>query len=137
MIAAIDTFPTHVRPAPLLCAGDLVLNLAAHDVSVADQHVNLSPTEFNALHLLLINADTTVARSVLTSALWPTRVPPSPAVTSVTRRLRRKLTAAGLPAALRTVRSLGYRLDSAGCARSAPSKDVTRSSTSSTILATS
>lgn len=137
LIAAIETLPTRARPAPSLCAGDLVLNLAAHDVSVADQHVDLSPTEFNALHLLLIITDTTVARSAFASALWPNRVPPSTAITSVTRRLRRKLTAAGLPAALRTVRSLGYRLDSAGCARGAPSKDVTRSSTSSTILATS
>ncbi|MEA5118345.1 MAG: winged helix-turn-helix domain-containing protein, partial [Propionicimonas sp.] len=138
VISAIDKLPARARPPQTsVRVGDLVVNLAAHDVSVADVHVDLSRSEFDALLLLVHSADSTVARSTFASSLWPSRVPPDTAITSVTRRLRRKLTEAGLPAALHTVRGVGYRLDSAGCARKAPIRAVTRASTSSTMLATS
>lgn len=138
VISAIDNLPAREPRRPRsLVAGELVMDLAAHDVSIAGRHVDLSPTEFETLRLLVLKADSTVARPDLAGMLWPGRIPPTTAITAVTRRLRRKLAEAGFPAALHTVRGLGYRLDSAGCARSAPIREVTRASTSSTMLATS
>lgn len=124
-----------IRPATLV-VGELVIDLEARDVCVAgDQHVDLSPTEFELLRQLAIHVDANLTRQQLLAWVWQGR--PNGAITAAAKRLRKKLGEAGLPAAMHTIRGVGYRLNSAGCAPGQASRARTRAATSSTMADTS
>jgi two-component system OmpR family response regulator len=98
-------------PAPgLLSYADLVLDEDAHQVSRAGRHVQLSPTEFNLLRYLMVNAEKVVSKAQILDRVWhydfggDGRI-----VESYISYLRRKIDATK-PPLIHTVRGVGYSL---------------------------
>ena len=97
------------RPEPKLRAGAIVLDEAAHRVTVNGATVDLSPREFSLLEVLLRHAGQTLTRDQLLDHAWPFSVAVTPnAVDAYVHYLRTKLGAAG--SQVETVRGVGYRL---------------------------
>jgi DNA-binding response OmpR family regulator len=97
------------RPEPKLRAGAIVLDEAAHRVTVNGATVDLSPREFSLLEVLLRHAGQTLTRDQLLDHAWPFSVAVTPnAVDAYIHYLRTKLGAAG--SQVETVRGVGYRL---------------------------
>lgn len=95
----------HGRPEPVLTLGEIALNPAARTVTRAGEPVELTPREFDLLHLLLENAGRVLTRRTLEEQLytWDAAVD-SNALEVHIHHLRRKL-GNGL---IRTVRGVGY-----------------------------
>lgn len=103
------TEPGPRRPEPKLRAGAIVLDEAAHRVTVDGANVDLSPREFSLLEVLLRHAGQTLTRDQLLDHAWPFSVAVTPnAVDAYVHYLRTKLGAAG--SQVETVRGVGYRL---------------------------
>jgi DNA-binding response OmpR family regulator len=97
------------RPEPKLRAGAIVLDEAAHRVTVNGATVDLSPREFSLLEVLLRHAGQTLTRDQLLDHACPFSVAVTPnAVDAYVHYLRTKLGAAG--SQVETVRGVGYRL---------------------------
>jgi two-component system OmpR family response regulator/two-component system response regulator QseB len=61
---------SHGRPEPLLTLGEIELNPAARTVTRAGEAVELTPREFDLLHLLLQNAERVLTRRTLEEQLY-------------------------------------------------------------------
>ena len=97
------------RPEPRLVAGPIVLDEAAHRVTVDGRPVELSPREFSLLEVLLRHAGRVLTRDQLLDHAWPFSVAVTPnAVDAYVHYLRTKLGDAG--GQIETVRGVGYRL---------------------------
>ena len=95
-----------------LKAGDIALDPLTRRVTQAGRVVDLSPREFMLLEFLMRNAGRTVSRSRIAEAVWNYKFDPETNVVDVyVNYVRKKLTFAGKPAPIRTVRGVGYRLD--------------------------
>lgn len=96
------------RPATRLAVGDLVLDTGTRRVTVADQEVRLTPTEFDLLARLASRPGEVLTREHLLAEVWDwpdasgTRT-----VDSHVRALRAKVGAGRV----RTVHGVGYALD--------------------------
>jgi two-component system response regulator QseB len=99
------------RASPALLHGDLVLDPAAHSVTLAGAPVDLSLGEFTLLRVLLEQAGRVVPRSRMEQALygWVKEVDSNTIEVHI-HHLRKKL-GSGL---IRTVRGVGYRIDKGG-----------------------
>jgi DNA-binding response OmpR family regulator len=98
------------RDAPLtpIGRGPLLLDPAAHLVSLDGEPVELSRTEFNLLHLLLRNPGRTFSRAYLLDTVWgETHFVGDRSVDNAILRLRKKLGPLG--EAIETVWGVGYR----------------------------
>ncbi len=102
-----------VRPPATLAAGDLSLDLTNHRVVVGKAEVDLTPTEFSILELLLRHAGQVVTRKMLCEHVWgfewdgPTNV-----IEVHITRIRRKLDRdSSQPSRIATVRGRGYSLN--------------------------
>jgi DNA-binding response OmpR family regulator len=95
----------HGRPEPIITVGEVELNPAARTVMRTGQQVELTPREFDLLHLLLQNAERVLTRRVLEEQLytWNDAVD-SNALEVHIHHLRRKLGSE----LIRTVRGVGY-----------------------------
>jgi DNA-binding response OmpR family regulator len=95
----------HGRPEPLLSLGEVELNPASRSVTRAGQAVDLTPREFDLLHLLLENAERVLTRRTLEEQLytWNDAVD-SNALEVHIHHLRKKLG----NDLIRTVRGVGY-----------------------------
>lgn len=95
----------HGRPEPVLTLGAVELNPAARSVMHAGRPVELTPREFDLLHLLLQHADRVLSRRAIEEQLytWNDAVD-SNALEVHIHHLRRKLG----PELIRTVRGIGY-----------------------------
>jgi two-component system, OmpR family, copper resistance phosphate regulon response regulator CusR len=92
----------------LLRAGDLVLDLARHQVRLGDDAVDLTHKEFRLLLYLAERPGEVVSRERLLAEVWGYQFDPCSNVVEVcVRRLRKKL---GPGASIETVRTVGYRL---------------------------
>ena len=100
----------HGRPDPLLTVGEIALNPAARTVTRTGQLIELTPREFDLLHLLLQNTDRVLTRRSLEEQLytWNDAVD-SNALEVHIHHLRRKLG----NELIRTVRGVGYMASSA------------------------
>lgn len=97
-------------PAPAV-AGDLVLDPIRHTCSVAGTPVDLTPTEFRLLAVLIAAAGGLVTRRGLVRAGWPEGAQVSDnTLDQYLSRLRRKLRSAGSDRTLGTSRGMGHRL---------------------------
>lgn len=98
------------RASPALVHGDLVLDPAAHTVTLAGVPVELSAGEFTLLRMLLEQAGRVVSRTRMEQALygWVKEVDSNTIEVHI-HHLRKKL-GSGL---IRTVRGVGYRVDRA------------------------
>jgi two-component system OmpR family response regulator len=96
--------------AAVLRYADLELDEDAHEVRRAGRLIDLSPTEFNLLKYLLINAGRVVSKAQILDRVWKYdfggdgRI-----VESYVYYLRRKIDKAG-PPLIHTVRGVGYAL---------------------------
>jgi two-component system OmpR family response regulator len=97
------------HPGPLRYA-DLTLDEDLHEVRRAGRALRLSPTEFNLLRYLLINAERVVSKAQILDRVWnydfngDGRI-----VESYISYLRRKIDSAE-PALIHTIRGVGYSL---------------------------
>lgn len=93
--------------SPVLQAGEVRLDPAAHQVYYQDVPVELSPREFAVLHELLRQPGRVLSRAQLEQSLYPWGDEiESNAIEVHIHHLRRKLS----PALIRTVRGVGYML---------------------------
>ncbi|HTD38126.1 MAG TPA: response regulator transcription factor [Candidatus Limnocylindrales bacterium] len=98
------------RPRDELCVGDLVMDLATRTVTRAGRPIALSARETAFLEYFMRNAGLLVTRDMLEDALWERdRDTESNVIAVYVRRLRLKLSPAGEPPLLHTVRGAGYR----------------------------
>jgi DNA-binding response OmpR family regulator len=99
--------------ADRLCVGDVVLDRAAHLVTVRGHALTLAMQEFRLLDLLMARADHVVPSSVILDSLWGRQFSGDPGTVAVHMlRLRKKLERwPGASRHLRTVRGIGYVFD--------------------------
>ena len=89
--------------------GPLTLYPEAHEVKLDDETFDLTPTEFDLLHLLMRNPGRTFSRSYLIQTVWDAGyVGGDRSVDNTVMRLRRKLGPLGDD--IETVWGVGYRL---------------------------
>ena len=102
-----------VAPQERLEVGDVVLNRAAHLVTVAGRSLALARQEFRLLELLMTNADHVLSSRTILDAIWGPEYSGDPGTLAVHMlRLRNKLER--VPSGsrhLRTVRGVGYIFD--------------------------
>jgi DNA-binding response OmpR family regulator len=100
------------KDATLNVAG-IALDPLTRRVTQDGRVVDLSPREFALLEFLMRNAGRTVSRSRIAEAVWNYKFDPETNVVDVyVNYLRKKLSFAGRTAPIRTVRGVGYRLES-------------------------
>jgi DNA-binding response OmpR family regulator len=99
------------RSGPLV-VGDLVIDPAAHTVTVRGQPLDLAPREFDLLHTLALEAGRVVSTDELLARVWGAEYEGEPQVVYVhVRWLREKLEETpNQPRRLITVRGVGYKL---------------------------
>jgi DNA-binding response OmpR family regulator len=104
--------PDAQRQEPLT-AGDLSLEPTAHVAVRAGRRIELTPREFALLRCLVEHADEVVSRAGLLRAVWGSDFDGSANVVDVyVGYLRRKLERDGDRRLIRTVRGIGFVLDS-------------------------
>jgi DNA-binding response OmpR family regulator len=97
------------RGAETETRGDLMLDPKAHQAALAGKPLDLSPTEFELLHLLLRNPGRAFSRAYLLDAVWgQDYVTGDRSVDNAILRLRKKLGDMGDE--IETVWGVGYRL---------------------------
>lgn len=112
-IEAVHRRTAH-RPAMELGAGDLHLSLATKRLTLAGRTIELTPTEFSMLELLMRFNGQVVTRKMLCEHVWgfdwdgPTNV-----IEVHINRLRGKLDKGRSDSLIRTIRGRGYALASA------------------------
>ncbi len=104
------------RPVSPLNVGDLTLDPVAHTVNLAGKNVELSPKEFNLLHVLALEPNRVRSVDELLSTIWGAEFVGQPQVVYVhIRWLREKLeTDPDHPKRIMTVRGVGYKLVGGG-----------------------
>ncbi len=101
------------RPSPELKSGDLRLDISSHRAFLQDREVELTPTEFSIVELLMRHDGQVVTRKMLCEHVWgfewdgPTNV-----IEVHVTRLRKKLDRDG-QSRIHTVRGRGYSINSA------------------------
>jgi DNA-binding response OmpR family regulator len=103
--------PTQAQ-AQRLELGDLVIDPAAHTVSLKGELVELSPREFSLLHALALQPNTVISADSLLAQVWGAEFIGQPQVVYVhIRWLREKLESDPKhPTRILTVRGVGYKL---------------------------
>jgi two-component system OmpR family response regulator/two-component system copper resistance phosphate regulon response regulator CusR len=102
---------TSSRPLATLECGDLTLDLTTRRVTLDERDVELTPTEFSLLELLMRYAGQVVTRKMMCEHIWgfdwdgPTNV-----IEVHVNRLRRKLDRGRSESVIRTVRGRGYAI---------------------------
>ena len=105
----IDRTRPATEPPAQLHVGELIVNLSAHEVSVAGRQLRLSPTEFKLLTTLLDHQGHVQTRAALLRPVWATAtLATDRTVDTHIRRLRAKL--GRLRPWIHTVRNTGYCL---------------------------
>ena len=97
-----------------LRAGEIILDRAAHRLTVADHAVVLALQEFRLLELLMVHADHVLPSATILDRLWGAQFSGDPGTVAVhILRLRKKLDerADGASRHVRTVRGIGYVFD--------------------------
>ena len=98
--------------ATVLRVDDLELDLVARTARRGGQVLNLLPTEFKLLEVMMRNSGQVLTRMMLFEAVWDFHFDPGTNVVNVhMSRLRRKVDPAGKPALIRTVRGSGYIIE--------------------------
>ena len=99
------------RPPAVMSAGDIHLDLTTRRVKKGEVEVDLTPTEFSILELLMRHAGQVVTRKMLCEHLWETDWEGTTNVIEVhINRIRKKLDREGVASIIQTVRGRGYAL---------------------------
>lgn len=95
----------------VLQVGDLMVNLITREVKRGNRDVELTPREFNLLTFLMRAPDRVFSRPQIIEHVWEYYFDPGTNLVDVhIQRLRRKLSEAGEPQLIETVRGVGYRI---------------------------
>jgi two-component system OmpR family response regulator len=103
-VVEIDTDDEKIRFA------DLELNEATHEVHRAGHLLEMSPTEFQLLRYLLINADRVVSKSQILDHVWQYDFRGDAGIVETYISYLRKKVDSFDPPLIHTVRGVGYRL---------------------------
>jgi two-component system phosphate regulon response regulator PhoB len=118
MLARVGAVLRRVRPAlagETLTFEDLEMDVATYRVRRGGQPVHLSPSEFRLLRHFMESPRRVFTREGLLETVWTEGSDlDSRTVDVQIRRIRRALNEGGKPDLIRTVRSAGYALESAG-----------------------
>ncbi|MEN8261791.1 MAG: phosphate regulon transcriptional regulator PhoB [Pseudomonadota bacterium] len=96
--------------ASRIAAGDLVLDVDQHRLSIDGRPVELSPTEFRLMKFFMSHPDKVYSRSQLLDQVWGRSVYIEERTVDVhIRRLRKVLADYGREELIQTVRGFGYR----------------------------
>jgi two-component system OmpR family response regulator len=99
------------RPSAVLQVGDLTLDLTTRRVQRGNEEVDLTPTEFSLLELLMRHAGQVVTRKMLCEHLWDSDWEGTTNVIEVhVNRLRGKLEKKFQDSLIQTVRGRGYAI---------------------------
>jgi two-component system KDP operon response regulator KdpE len=98
-------------PPPVVCAGDLVIDIARRRVTLAGHDVALTPTEFDILAYLAQNADCVVTQKMILERVWgPEWTDDAQTLRVHVSHLRKKIEATpGGPHYIVTEPGVGYR----------------------------
>ena len=97
---------------PLMSAGGLVLDAAAHRVTMGETELELSQKQFALLTLLLRNRGHVVTRAVILDAVFGYSFVSNTNIVDVhISHLRQKLAASGCTIRIATIRGVGYRVE--------------------------
>ena len=99
----------------VLEAGRLRMDLQTHRVTIQDETVEVSPTEFRLLQFFITHPERVYSRSHLLDAVWGNETYIEERTVDVhIRRLRKLLEPFGCDDMIQTVRSVGYRFSPQG-----------------------
>jgi len=99
------------KPSAVIEAGDLVLDLPTRRVTSGGVEIELTPTEFSILEMLMRHAGQVVTRKMLCESLWESDWEGTTNVIEVhINRLRTKLQRGTKEPIIHTVRGRGYAL---------------------------
>lgn len=99
------------RPSPVLKVGDLRLDLPRRRLQQGNAEIELTPTEFSILELMMRHAGQVVTRKMLCEHLWDTDWGGHTNIIEVhINRIRKKLDQEGAASLIQTVRGRGYAL---------------------------
>jgi two-component system, OmpR family, response regulator len=99
------------RPPAVMTIGDICLDLTTRRVQKGESEVDLTPTEFSILELLMRHAGQVVTRKMLCEHLWETDWEGTTNVIEVhINRIRKKLDREDALSIIQTVRGRGYAL---------------------------
>lgn len=102
---------TGPKPAPMLEVADLSLDLATRRVTHGGVDIDLTPTEFSLLEMLMRHAGDVVTRKMLCESLWESDWEGTTNVIEVhINRLRGKLQRGSKEPLIHTIRGRGYAL---------------------------
>ena len=102
---------TGTKPSAVIEAGDLVLDLPTRRVTSGGVDIDLTPTEFSILEMLMRHAGQVVTRKMLCESLWESDWEGTTNVIEVhINRLRTKLQRGTKEPIIHTVRGRGYAL---------------------------
>jgi two-component system phosphate regulon response regulator PhoB len=103
--------PRATPNAERLVAGPIVLDRQRHQVLIADESLELAPTEFRLLAFFLENQGRVFSRNELLMRAWSANVKAGDRTVDVhVRRLRQQLERYRCEDMIQTVRGFGYRL---------------------------
>lgn len=106
----------NLSPEPVIVVGELRLELAAHRVTLRDQEVHLTPTEYEILKTLAMYSGKVITHGVLIQKVWGLDQQQDPAKLRVfINQLRRKIEDdPAQPQYIITEPGVGYRFRSEG-----------------------
>lgn len=94
-----------------LQVGDLTLDLIERSARRRDQVIELLPTEFKILEVLMRNPGQILTRTMIFEAVWQYHFDPGTNLIDVHMgRLRKKIDQPGMPPLIQTIRGSGYML---------------------------
>ena len=107
--------PTPDSPTGSLSVGDLLLDVAGHEVRRGDERINLTPLEFELLLALALKPQQVFTREMLLEQVWGYHYKADTRLVNVhVQRLRAKVeNDPDNPRIVMTVRGVGYRAGSA------------------------
>jgi len=116
VLRRFDAVPSVLDKTSLVTAGDLVIDPAAHLVTIGGRGVELSPREFDLLHTLALEPRRVFPVDELLRQVWGAEFIGQPQVVYVhVRWLREKIESdPNHPQRLVTVRGVGYKLEPQG-----------------------
>ncbi len=125
LIARVRAVLRRTRPAldeSRLTHDDITMDLETWRVYRGDRMVHLGPTEFRLLRHFMEHPRRVFSRGQLLDSVWGRDICVEPRTVDVhIRRLRKAINHNGAPDVIRTVRSAGYALETAGAAAGPPS----------------
>jgi two-component system, OmpR family, response regulator len=99
------------RTTPVMTVGDLRIDLTKRRLQKGKDEIDLTPTEFSILELLMRHAGQVVTRKMLCEHLWDSDWETTNNVIEVyVNRIRKKLHQEGAPSIIQTVRGRGYSI---------------------------